>query len=78
MQQQDGIHVGQKSECEFYTIEVGDTTFRILRRYINLRPIGSEAHEDLFVRHSVVYPERCGNQETFSLISKRYSREKSF
>ena len=41
--QQDGIHVGKKSESEFYTIEVGDTTFRILRRYINLRPIGSGA-----------------------------------
>ena len=27
----------------FYTIEVGDTSFTILRRYQNLRPIGSGA-----------------------------------
>ena len=36
-----GIHVGNKTDFEFYTVEVGDTTFRILRRYINLRLIGS-------------------------------------
>ena len=29
-----GIHVGTKSDVEFYTIEIGDTTFRILRRNI--------------------------------------------
>ena len=40
---ENGIHVGCKSDLEFYTIEVGDTTFRILRRYVNLRPIGSGA-----------------------------------
>jgi hypothetical protein len=38
-----GIHVGNKTDVEFYTVEVGDTTFRILRRYINLRPIGNGA-----------------------------------
>ena len=38
-----GLHVGTKSDLEFYTVEVGDTTFRILRRYVNLRPIGSGA-----------------------------------
>jgi serine/threonine protein kinase len=38
-----GIHVGNKTDLEFYTVEVGDTTFRILRRYVNLRPIGSGA-----------------------------------
>jgi len=38
-----GVHVGTKSDLEFYTVEVGDTTFRILRRYTNLRPIGSGA-----------------------------------
>ena len=40
---ENGKHVGIKSDAEFYQIEVGDTTFRILRRYINLRPIGSGA-----------------------------------
>lgn len=40
---ENGKHVGMKSEVEFYTVEVGDTTFRILRRYTNLRPIGSGA-----------------------------------
>ena len=39
----NGKHVGVKSDAEFYTVEVGDTTFRILRRYTNLRPIGSGA-----------------------------------
>jgi carbonic anhydrase/acetyltransferase-like protein (isoleucine patch superfamily) len=29
-----GIHVGNKSDIEFYTVEVGDTTFRILHRYV--------------------------------------------
>lgn len=38
-----GAHVGNKTDFEFYTVEVGDTTFRILRRYTNLRPIGSGA-----------------------------------
>ena len=38
-----GVHVGNKTDKEFYTVEVGDTTFRILRRYVNLRPIGSGA-----------------------------------
>jgi hypothetical protein len=36
-----GIHVGNKSDLEFYIVEVGDTTFRIWCRYVNLRPIGS-------------------------------------
>lgn len=39
----NGVHVGSKTDAEFYQIEVGDTTFRILRRYINLRAIGSGA-----------------------------------
>ncbi|CAF1296897.1 unnamed protein product [Adineta ricciae] len=43
MSLEGGIHVGAKTDYEFYTVEVGDTTFRILRRYINLRPIGSGA-----------------------------------
>jgi hypothetical protein len=38
-----GIHVGNKSDVEFYTVEVGNTTFRIVRCYFNLRPIGSGA-----------------------------------
>ena len=40
---ENGKHVGTKSDAEFYTVEVADTTFRILRRYTNLRPIGSGA-----------------------------------
>ncbi|CAF1382689.1 unnamed protein product, partial [Didymodactylos carnosus] len=38
-----GVHVGGKTSSEFYTVEVGDTTFTILKRYQNLRPIGSGA-----------------------------------
>ena len=32
-----------KSNSHFYTIEVGDTRFTILKRYQNLKPIGSGA-----------------------------------
>ncbi|ESO85803.1 hypothetical protein LOTGIDRAFT_130390 [Lottia gigantea] len=32
-----------KHPCQFYTVEVGDSTFTILKRYTNLRPIGSGA-----------------------------------
>jgi c-Jun N-terminal kinase len=32
-----------KSSSHFYTIEVGDTRFTILKRYQNLKPIGSGA-----------------------------------
>jgi len=28
---------------QFYTVEVGDSTFTILRRYQNIKPIGSGA-----------------------------------
>jgi len=34
---------GAKSSSQFYTIEVGDTRFTILKRYQNLKPIGSGA-----------------------------------
>ena len=40
-----GIHVGNKTDLEFYTVEVGDTTSRILRHYVNLRLIGSGAQD---------------------------------
>lgn len=32
-----------KKEKEFYSIDVGDSTFTVLKRYQNLRPIGSGA-----------------------------------
>lgn len=32
-----------KREKEFYSIDVGDSTFTVLKRYQNLRPIGSGA-----------------------------------
>ena len=32
-----------KHPSQFYTVEVGDSTFTILRRYQNLKPIGSGA-----------------------------------
>jgi c-Jun N-terminal kinase len=32
-----------KHPSQFTTVEVGDSTFTILRRYCNLRPIGSGA-----------------------------------
>ncbi|KAL7636068.1 UNVERIFIED_CONTAM: hypothetical protein RMT77_013887 [Armadillidium vulgare] len=34
---------GGSSASQFYTVEVGDTRFTILRRYTNLKPIGSGA-----------------------------------
>lgn len=39
-----GAHVGQKTNDEFYNVEVTqDSTFRVLKRYQNLRSIGSGA-----------------------------------
>lgn len=32
-----------KREKEYYSIDVGDSTFMVLKRYQNLRPIGSGA-----------------------------------
>lgn len=32
-----------KREKEFYSIDVGDSTFTVLKRYQNLRPVGSGA-----------------------------------
>uniref|UniRef100_A0A8C2HM42 Mitogen-activated protein kinase 8 n=1 Tax=Cyprinus carpio TaxID=7962 RepID=A0A8C2HM42_CYPCA len=32
-----------KREKEFYSVDVGDSTFTVLKRYQNLRPIGSGA-----------------------------------
>lgn len=39
-----GAHVGHKSNEEFYDVEIGgDSVFRVLKRYKNLRSIGSGA-----------------------------------
>jgi c-Jun N-terminal kinase len=39
-----GAHVGNKSNEEFYNVDVGgDSTFRVLKRYQNLKSIGSGA-----------------------------------
>ena len=39
-----GAHVGHKSDEEFYNVDVGgDSVFRVLRRYQNLKTIGSGA-----------------------------------
>ena len=39
-----GAHVGAKTNEEFYNVEVGgDSTFRVLKRYQNLKSIGSGA-----------------------------------
>ena len=35
--------MASRSSNQFYTVEVGDTKFTILRRYQNLKPIGSGA-----------------------------------
>ncbi|XP_053088654.1 mitogen-activated protein kinase 8 isoform X4 [Pangasianodon hypophthalmus] len=40
---QDVIMNKNKREKEFYSIDVGDSTFTVLKRYQNLRPIGSGA-----------------------------------
>ena len=40
-----GIHIENKTDIEFYTIEVADRKFCILCRYFNLRPIGSGAQD---------------------------------
>ena len=39
-----GAHVGSKTNEEFYNVDVGgDSTFRVLKRYQNLKSIGSGA-----------------------------------
>ncbi len=38
-----GAHVGQKSNEEFYDVQMKDVTFRVLKRYKNLKSIGSGA-----------------------------------
>lgn len=39
-----GAHVGQKTNEEFYNVDVGgDSVFRVLKRYQNLKTIGSGA-----------------------------------
>ena len=39
-----GAHVGNKTDDEFYNVEVGvESVFRVLKRYQNLRSIGSGA-----------------------------------
>ena len=42
---QGGAHVGNKSNEEFYDVEIGggDSVFRVLKRYKNLKSIGSGA-----------------------------------
>ena len=35
--------MSNKHPSQFYTVEVGDSTFTILKRYQNLKPIGSGA-----------------------------------
>ena len=37
------ITMSSKHPSQFYTVEVGDSTFTILKRYQNLKPIGSGA-----------------------------------
>lgn len=40
----NGAHVGQKTNEEFYNVDVGgDSIFRVLKRYQNLKTIGSGA-----------------------------------
>jgi c-Jun N-terminal kinase len=38
-----GAHVGLKSSNEFYTMQIGDSSFTILKRYTNLKIIGNGA-----------------------------------
>jgi serine/threonine protein kinase len=39
-----GAHVGNKTNDEFYNVDVGgDSVFRVLKRYQNLKTIGSGA-----------------------------------
>jgi c-Jun N-terminal kinase len=35
--------MSNQKQSHFYTVEVGDTRFTILKRYQNLKPIGSGA-----------------------------------
>lgn len=45
-----------KKEKEFYSIDVGDSTFTVLKRYQNLRPIGSGAQGIVWYVLAPEYP----------------------
>lgn len=45
-----------KREKEFYSIDVGDSTFTVLKRYQNLRPIGSGAQGIVWYVLTPEYP----------------------
>lgn len=43
----------------FYTVEVGDTKFTILKRYQNLKPIGSGAQGIVWSVYTTIHPYPC-------------------
>lgn len=43
-----------KVDNQFYSVEVGDSTFTVLKRYQNLKPIGSGAQGIVWWVHSVI------------------------
>jgi serine/threonine protein kinase len=50
-----GAHVGNKTNEEFYNVEVGgDSVFRVLKRYQNLRSIGSGAQGVVCAAYDVI------------------------
>lgn len=47
--------MSNKHPSQFYTVEVGDSTFTILKRYQNLKPIGSGAQGIVWYVHLLLY-----------------------
>lgn len=43
-----------KVDNQFYSVEVGDSTFTVLKRYQNLKPIGSGAQGIVWWVHTVL------------------------
>lgn len=42
-----GAHVGTKTSEEFYDVPIGEGVFRVLKRYVNLKSIGSGAQGEV-------------------------------
>lgn len=71
------VHVGNKTDKEFYTVEVGDTTFRILRR-VNLRPIGSGAQGFVCAVRDLVTPTNVAIKKLSRLFQNVTHAKRAF
>uniref|UniRef100_A0A674P0Q5 Stress-activated protein kinase JNK n=1 Tax=Takifugu rubripes TaxID=31033 RepID=A0A674P0Q5_TAKRU len=67
-----------KREREFYSLDVGDSTFTVLKRYQNLRPIGSGAQGIVKVQHGSILLMKCVNHKNIIGLLSVFTPQKSF